>query len=82
MRHKLAFKRKCTGKKLIALRNNWTAIVNLFVPRKQDGTADLRATPRHGTREIHVHKDGHKRYYGASGVLKLEKYSSAKQESN
>jgi len=74
--------RICTGKKLIALRNNWTAIVNLFVPRKQDGTADRRAAPRHGTRLLHVHKNGHKRYYAASGVLKLEKYSSAKQESD
>jgi len=80
MQNKIPYTRICTGKKLIALRNNWTAIVNLFVPRKQNGTADLRATPKHGTRLLHVHKNGHKRYYGASGVLKLEKYSSAKQE--
>ena len=70
--------RICTGKKLIALRNNWTAIVNLFVPRKQNGTADLRAVPRHGPRMLHVHKNGHKRYYDSSRVLTLEKYSNKK----
>ncbi len=76
MHHNKPSIRICTGKKLIALRNNWTAIVNLFVPRKRNGTADLRATPSYGPRLLHVHKNGHKRYYGASGVLTLEKYSS------
>ena len=66
--------RICTEQKLTALKNNWVEIVNMFVQRKKDGTPDFRVKPKKGSRSIHVHKNGHKKYYGASGALKLERF--------
>ena len=65
--------RICTEQIRLRLYNGWTAVFNQYVPRKADGTRDGRHLPRASTRVLHVHADGHRRYY-KNNVLQAERY--------
>jgi|TARA_R110000824_G_scaffold10044_4_gene44542 hypothetical protein len=56
------------------LRNGWTSIRNEFVNCKANGTPDKRCAPIASSREIQIHKNGHKRLY-VNNLLKAEKYA-------
>ena len=58
------------------LRNGWTAIWNEFINCKANGTPDKRCAPVASRREIHIHKNGHKRLY-VNNLLKAEKYEGS-----
>ena len=57
-------------------RNGWTAIWNEFLTCKANGTPDKRCAPISSNREIHIHKNGHKRIY-VNNLLKAEKYEGS-----
>ena len=68
--------RKCYQTTREPLRNGWTAIWNEFVNCKANGTPDKRCAPVASRREIHIHKNGHKRLY-VNNLLKAQKYEGS-----
>ena len=65
----------CVGQKRCKhpRRAGWVVVANLYKPKKKDGTVDKRATARTGKHSLHIHRNGHKRWY-VGGVLRSEKY--------